>query len=164
MSSSSESGWPPSTEETTTMRTLFAATAVFAALVMVAPVGKAHAADDSAACYDGGAVLAAVYDFAAANVKGNNETDRRILVAEMAGRKVEVNSEIMDIGGQHMELGLRGRTPTVSCADTVRQAAIYTVGDPALFNAAMKDQVVDKVLCQWATRNHIPTGPGAVCE
>jgi hypothetical protein len=33
----------PKTEGTTTMRTLFLATAAFAALVMVAPVGSAHA-------------------------------------------------------------------------------------------------------------------------
>jgi hypothetical protein len=33
----------PKTEGTTTMRTLFLTTATFAALVMIAPVGKAHA-------------------------------------------------------------------------------------------------------------------------
>jgi hypothetical protein len=43
---SRESGWTLARKDTT-MRTLFLTTAAFAALVMIAPIGKAYAADDS---------------------------------------------------------------------------------------------------------------------
>jgi hypothetical protein len=141
---------------------LFLATAAFAALVMIAPIGKAQAysmqayaqdpnevaamaklnggqapvaADDSAVCYNGMSVVSAVYNRASANVKGNNEFDRRMLVADMAGRMTAVRQALMDGGGQHIDLGMRGRTPAVSCDELVKRAIAYMIGDPDLLAA-----------------------------
>ena len=145
------------------MRTLFVATAAFAALMIGAPIGKAHAADDSAVCYSGIKVASVVFDQARANVKGNNDYDRSMLRVEMSRRFEAITNALGTAGGEHAELAQRGRTPTVSCAEIVKRAVAYMVGDPALLNAAMNDPVVDRALCDYAKQNHVPTKPGA-CE
>ena len=68
------------------------------------------------------------FSAAIAHVRGNNDNDTAALQMEMTHRRAEAEAFLTNIGQANVQAVLRDRPPATSCADGLREATDYVLG------------------------------------